>query len=72
MLASCRGEGGAFSPAVSSQESKRRFDTEEEFKKRAYQCVVLLQSKNPDFIKAWKLICDVSRKGDFARFRNMS
>uniref|UniRef100_A0ACB8EJM1 Uncharacterized protein n=1 Tax=Sphaerodactylus townsendi TaxID=933632 RepID=A0ACB8EJM1_9SAUR len=44
------------------KESKRRFDTEEEFKKRAYQCVVLLQSKNPDFLKAWKLICDVSRK----------
>ncbi|XP_053145833.1 arginine--tRNA ligase, cytoplasmic isoform X1 [Hemicordylus capensis] len=44
------------------KESKRRFDTEEEFKKRAYQCVVLLQSKNPDFIKAWELICDVSRK----------
>ncbi|KAH0629676.1 hypothetical protein JD844_011931 [Phrynosoma platyrhinos] len=43
-------------------ESKRRFDTEEEFKKRAYQCVVLLQSKNPEFIKAWKLICDVSRQ----------
>lgn len=33
---------------------------------------MLLQSKNPDFIKAWELICDVSRKGDFARFRNMS
>ncbi|XP_015262793.1 PREDICTED: arginine--tRNA ligase, cytoplasmic [Gekko japonicus] len=44
------------------KESKRRFDTEEEFKKHAYQCVVLLQSKNPDFLKAWKLICDVSRK----------
>uniref|UniRef100_A0A8D0B9I0 Arginine--tRNA ligase, cytoplasmic n=1 Tax=Salvator merianae TaxID=96440 RepID=A0A8D0B9I0_SALMN len=44
------------------KESKRRFDTEEEFKKRAYQCVVLLQSKDPDFIKAWELICDVSRK----------
>ncbi|XP_034961060.2 arginine--tRNA ligase, cytoplasmic isoform X1 [Zootoca vivipara] len=44
------------------KESKRRFDTEEEFKKHAYRCVVLLQSKNPDFIKAWKLICDVSRK----------
>ncbi|XP_008053026.1 arginine--tRNA ligase, cytoplasmic [Carlito syrichta] len=44
------------------KESKKRFDTEEEFKKRAYQCVVLLQSKNPDFIKAWKLICDVSRQ----------
>ncbi|KAM4870530.1 LOW QUALITY PROTEIN: arginine--tRNA ligase, cytoplasmic-like [Urocitellus parryii] len=44
------------------KESKKRFDTEEEFKKRAYQCVVLLQSKNPDIIKAWKLICDVSRE----------
>ncbi|XP_025891478.1 arginine--tRNA ligase, cytoplasmic [Nothoprocta perdicaria] len=44
------------------KESKRRFDTEEDFKKRAYQCVVMLQSKNPDFLKAWNLICDVSRK----------
>ncbi|XP_025722856.1 arginine--tRNA ligase, cytoplasmic [Callorhinus ursinus] len=44
------------------KESKKRFDTEEEFKKRAYQCVVLLQSKNPDITKAWKLICDVSRQ----------
>ncbi|XP_036169399.1 arginine--tRNA ligase, cytoplasmic isoform X3 [Myotis myotis] len=45
------------------KESKKRFDTEEEFKKRAYQCVVLLQSKDPDIIKGWKLICDVSRQG---------
>ncbi len=30
---------------------------------RAYQCVVKLQSKEPDFIKAWNLICDVSRNG---------
>ncbi|KAL7989261.1 hypothetical protein Chor_011927 [Crotalus horridus] len=44
------------------KESKRRFDTEEEFKKHAYHCVVLLQSKSPDIIKAWNLICDVSRK----------
>ncbi|MBN3290579.1 SYRC protein, partial [Polypterus senegalus] len=44
------------------KESKARFDNEEEFKKRAYQCVVKLQSKEPDFIKAWNLICDVSRK----------
>uniref|UniRef100_A0AAY4ED88 Arginine--tRNA ligase, cytoplasmic n=1 Tax=Denticeps clupeoides TaxID=299321 RepID=A0AAY4ED88_9TELE len=43
-------------------ESKKRFDSEEDFKKRAYQCVVKLQSKEPDFIKAWNLICDVSRK----------
>ena len=45
------------------QESKKRFDEDEVFKKRAYQCVVKLQSKEDDFIKAWKLICDVSRKG---------
>lgn len=44
------------------KESKKRFDGEEDFKKRAYQCVVKLQSKEPDFIKAWNLICDVSRK----------
>ncbi|MEE6467676.1 hypothetical protein FKM82_008017, partial [Ascaphus truei] len=42
--------------------SKKRFDEEEAFKKRAYQCVVQLQSKSPDIIKAWNLICDVSRK----------
>lgn len=45
------------------QESKKRFDEDEEFKKKAYQCVVRLQSKEPEFIKAWNLICDVSRMG---------
>lgn len=44
------------------KESKKRFDEDEEFKKRAYKCVVKLQSKEADFIKAWNLICDVSRK----------
>ncbi|KAM4748563.1 arginine--tRNA ligase, cytoplasmic [Rhinophrynus dorsalis] len=44
------------------KESKKRFDEEEEFKKRAYQCVVQLQSKSPNIIMAWNLICDVSRK----------
>ncbi|CAF89939.1 unnamed protein product, partial [Tetraodon nigroviridis] len=44
------------------KESKKRFDEDEAFKKRAYQCVVKLQSKEPDFIKAWNLICDVSRQ----------
>ncbi|KAL4660034.1 arginine-tRNA ligase, cytoplasmic, partial [Arapaima gigas] len=44
------------------KESKKRFDSEEDFKKRAYQCVVKLQRKEPDFIKAWNLICDVSRQ----------
>nr|XP_046265712.1 arginine--tRNA ligase, cytoplasmic [Scatophagus argus] len=44
------------------KESKKRFDEDEAFKKRAYQCVVKLQSKDPSFLKGWNLICDVSRK----------
>ena len=44
------------------KESKKRFDEDEEFKKRAYACVVKLQAHEPDYIKAWNLICDVSRK----------
>lgn len=46
------------------QASKKRFDGDEGFKKRAYEHVVLLQNNDPDIIKAWQLICDVSRKGD--------
>lgn len=44
------------------KESKGRFDSDEEFKKRAYERVVKLQSGDPERVKAWKLICDVSRK----------
>lgn len=44
------------------KESKVRFDSDEEFKKRAYACVVKLQSHDPDMMSAWKLICDVSRR----------
>ncbi|GJQ78806.1 Aats-arg [Trypoxylus dichotomus] len=44
------------------RESKKRFDEDSEFKKRAYACVVKLQSFEPDYYKAWQLICDVSRK----------
>lgn len=43
------------------KESKKRFDDDPEFKKRAYECVVKLQSHDNDHIRAWKLICDVSR-----------
>jgi arginyl-tRNA synthetase len=43
------------------KESKKRFDEDAEFKKRAYECVVKLQSHDKDHIKAWNLICDVSR-----------
>lgn len=40
-----------------------RFDADEDFKKRAYSAVVKLQSYEPDFVKAWTLICDESRRG---------
>ncbi|KAI6225152.1 putative arginine--tRNA ligase, cytoplasmic [Aphelenchoides fujianensis] len=43
------------------KESKKRFDEDEAFKERAYECVVRLQNHDPEFIAAWKLICDVSR-----------
>ncbi|XP_063386598.1 arginine--tRNA ligase, cytoplasmic [Cydia fagiglandana] len=44
------------------KESKKRFDEDEVFKKRAYTCVVHLQSGHPEYIAAWKLICEVSRR----------
>ncbi|CAL1263404.1 unnamed protein product [Larinioides sclopetarius] len=44
------------------KESKKRFDNDEEFKKRAYSCVVKLQSYEPNIIKGWKQICDVTRQ----------
>ncbi|PAV60209.1 hypothetical protein WR25_21460 [Diploscapter pachys] len=44
------------------KESKKRFDEDEQFKKRAYECVVKLQNKEPEFVKAWTLICDVSKR----------
>ncbi len=47
---------------ILKQESKKRFDEDEEFKKRAYACVIELQGHNPEILKAWKMICDVSRK----------
>lgn len=46
------------------QASKCRFDSDTEFKKRAYACVVKLQAHDPIYIKGWEAICDVSRKGN--------
>lgn len=40
----------------------KRFDEDEDFKKRAYNRVVNLQSGESNATRAWKLICDVSRK----------
>ena len=48
------------------QESKKRFDEDEAFKKVAYQRVVELQGREPDVTKAWNLICDESRKGEMS------
>eukprot|EP00092_Neocalanus_flemingeri_P029483 GFUD01032013.1.p1 GENE.GFUD01032013.1~~GFUD01032013.1.p1 ORF type:complete len:664 (-),score=183.96 GFUD01032013.1:178-2169(-) len=44
------------------KQSKARFDTDEQFKSRAYACVVKLQAHEEDYLKAWNLICDVSRR----------
>ncbi|KAI6659083.1 Arginyl-tRNA synthetase [Oopsacas minuta] len=41
--------------------SKTRFDEEEDFKKRAYEAVVALQSHEPKVYNAWKKICEISR-----------
>lgn len=41
--------------------SKVRFDSDDEFKKRAYKCVVELQGGNKDYLQAWNIICEVSR-----------
>jgi arginyl-tRNA synthetase len=43
--------------------AKQRFDQEPDFKKRAQMEVVRLQSGDAEAIRAWKLICDVSRIG---------
>ncbi len=43
--------------------AKKRFDDEANFKARAQKEVVQLQSGESQAMHAWKLICDVSRKG---------
>ena len=40
-----------------------RFDSELDFKQRAYSAVVDLQRGELEIRKAWSLICEVSRKG---------
>lgn len=44
------------------RESKKRFDEDPEFKKRAQLQVVALQSGNPEAHSAWTAICEISRK----------
>lgn len=43
------------------RKAKARFDEDPDFKKAAQDEVVELQSGNPDTLRAWKLICDLSR-----------
>lgn len=43
--------------------AKKEFDLNPEFKKRSQLEVVRLQSGESDSMHAWKIICDVSRKG---------
>ncbi len=50
--------------------AKTRFDEDLDFKKRSQLQVVQLQAGDAEAIHAWKLICDVSRKG-FAEIYRM-
>eukprot|EP01135_Chromosphaera_perkinsii_P000173 Nk52_evm69s32 gene=Nk52_evmTU69s32 len=43
------------------QESKKRFDESEEFKKLAQENVVALQSGDRDVTNCWKMICKISK-----------
>lgn len=44
------------------KEAKKRFDEDEAFKTRAYECVVKLQAYDPEITKGWQQICEISRK----------
>jgi len=43
------------------KEAKNRFDNEEDFKTRSRETVVKLQGGDESILKAWRMICDVSR-----------
>jgi arginyl-tRNA synthetase len=42
--------------------AKKKFENDEEFKKKAYKSTVMLQTGDKDCTDAWKFICDISRK----------
>lgn len=44
--------------------SKQQFDHDPEFKKRAQLAVVKLQNEDPDLIRAWHSICNISNKAN--------
>jgi len=41
--------------------AKNRFDIDPEFKKKSQEQVVALQTGDPEALKAWHIICDISR-----------
>ncbi|MFN5513165.1 MAG: arginine--tRNA ligase [Cyanobacteriota bacterium] len=48
------------------RQAKARFDADEEFKETSRQAVVALQGGDEESLKAWRLLCDQSRR-EFAR-----
>ena len=44
------------------QNAKKRFDSDEVFKKKAHENVVKLQSGDAGCLAGWKMLCDLSRK----------
>lgn len=44
------------------KESKKKFDEDPAFKKKSQLEVVALQGGDPESLKAWNIICDISRK----------
>ena len=42
--------------------AKEKFDQDLDFKKKAQETVVTLQSGDPDCLFAWKVLCDISRQ----------
>ena len=45
------------------RESKKLFDVDPAFKKRAQLQVIQLQAKDPETVTAWETICAISREG---------
>ena len=43
------------------KQAKKLFDEDRDFQKKAYEQVIKLQAENSDSIKAWKIICSLSR-----------
>lgn len=44
------------------KESKKRFDDDADFKKRAQEAVVELQQGVPEVRRSWEILCEISRK----------